>query len=108
MDQGQIRRSLRWAAAIVAIAVLLDTAWTPSDAASTKHPAHIDPALLAQAKTHPMSSFDVIVQAASQKTRLAPHAKANTADRAGKAVKRAGGTHRFSGSDTAGTSSTPW
>ena len=91
VEKQQIHKAMRWAAAIVAIAVLLDTAWTPSEAASKKPQSHIDPALLAQAKAHPTSSFNVIVEATPQKTKLAPHAKANTADRAGKAVKAAGG-----------------
>jgi serine protease AprX len=91
-----IRRSMHWAVAIITIALLLDSAWTPSDAASPKTRGHIDPALLAQAKANPTSFFDVIVQATPQKTKLAPHAKANTADRAGKAVKRAGGTPKRS------------
>ena len=88
---------MHWAVAIITIALLLDSAWTPSDAASPKtRGGHIDPALLAQAKAHPTSFFDVIVQAAPQKTKLAPHAKAKTADRAGKAVGRAGGVARRS------------
>jgi serine protease AprX len=87
---------MHWAAAIITIALLLDSAWTPSDAASPKTAGHIDPALLAQAKANPTSFFDVIVQATPQKTKLAPHAKANTADRAGNAVRRAGGTPRRS------------
>ena len=91
---------MRWAAVIVAVALLLDSAWTPGDA-STKRGSgdgHIDPALLAQAKAHPAALFDVIVQVTPQRTRLAPHAKADTADRAGKAVLRAGGApHRALG-----------
>jgi serine protease AprX len=93
----RIRTAMRCAAAIVAVAMLLDTAWTPSDAAS-RTPSHIDPALLAKAQSHPSSFFDVIVQAAPQKTKLAPHAKADNADRAGLAAIRAGGTpHRALG-----------
>jgi serine protease AprX len=89
---------LRWSAAIVAVAVLLDTAWTPSEAASKSVPSRMDPALLAQARSHPTSSFDVIVQVAPQTTKLAPNAKADTADRAGKAAVRAGGVpHRALG-----------
>ena len=98
VDKLGMRKAMRWATAILAVAVLLDTAWTPSEAASKKPQSHIDPALLAQAKAHPASSFDVIVEATPQKTKLAPHAKANTADRAGKAALRAGGTpHRALG-----------
>lgn len=94
----QIRRSVRWAAAIVAVAVLLDTAWTPSDAATKKTPGNIDPALLAQAQANPATSFDVIVQATPQQTKLAPHAKADNADRAGMAAIRGGGSpHRALG-----------
>src|SRR2546428_2524165 len=97
LDRVRIRRSMRWAAAIITIAVLFDTAWTRTEAASAKSGgSHIDPALLAQAKAHPSSTCDVIVRAARQKTKLAPRAKANTADKAGKAVKRAGGTPKRS------------
>ena len=96
VDQFRIRfrRAVRWAAAVVVIAMLLDSAWTPVQAASKKDPSRVDPALLAAAKASPNSYFDVIVVATSQKTRLAPHAKADTADRAGKAVKRLGATPR--------------
>jgi serine protease AprX len=96
VDQRRIRfrRAVRWAAAVVVIAMLLDSAWTPSQAATPKEPNRVDPALLAAAKASPNSYFDVIVVATSQKARLAPHAKTDTADRAGKAVKRLGGTPR--------------
>jgi len=97
VGRPEVRRVMRWAAAIVAVAVLLDTAWTPSDAAS-KNSSHIDPALLAQAKAHPNSLFDVIVEATSLKTKLSSHAKADNADRAGLAAIRAAGTpHRALG-----------
>ena len=86
----RIRKVVRWAAATVVVALLLDSAWTPIQAASPKTASRVDPALLAAAKASPRSYFDVIVTATAQHTRLAPHAKADTADRAGKAVKRTG------------------
>ena len=83
---------MRWVGAILVVAALVETSWTPADAASEKARQRIDPALLAQAKAHPTSTFDVIVEAKPDSGRLAPGGKATTADRAGKAVKRAGGT----------------
>src|SRR5919204_5265222 len=50
------RRVVRWATAILVVVVLLDNAWTPSDASSSKARSRIDPALLAQAKADPTSS----------------------------------------------------
>ena len=88
------RSVVRWIAAIVVVAVLLDNSWTPGVAASPKAQSRIDPALFAQATAQPNALFDVIVQATPQKTKLARGAKADTTERAGKAVLRSGGTPR--------------
>jgi hypothetical protein len=59
---------MRWAVVVLSVAVLVDTAWTPIDAASPKKPARIDPTLLAQAKANPNALFSVIVEATGPKT----------------------------------------
>jgi serine protease AprX len=89
-DRIRIRRALRAAVVIVAVAVLMETAWTPIQAASKSVVGKVDPALLADARAHPTSMYDVIVQATTPVAPLLPNAKETGADRAGKALLRAG------------------
>ncbi len=91
LDRVRIRKTLRAAVVVITVAFLMDAAWTPSDAAPPSgRTERVDPVLFAQAKAHPAQMFDVIVQAAPATTKLAPHAKDDSAERAGNAVKRAG------------------
>ena len=99
LGQGQIRRSMRWVVVLLSVAVLVDTAWTPGDAATPpKKTARVDPALLAQAKANPNAMFEVIVEATAPKTvkelqakrQQGQNGKNDSADRAGKAVKNTG------------------
>src|SRR6266852_2241252 len=68
LGQGRIRRAMRWVVVLLSVAVLVDTAWTPGDAATPKHTARLDPTLLAQAKANPNAMFEVIVEATQPKT----------------------------------------
>ena len=86
---------MHWACAVVVAVALAETTWTPvADASSAKALQRIDPALFAQAKSHPTTLFDVIVQGAPDRKHVDAREKARSVDRAGKAVQEAGGSPR--------------
>src|SRR6266850_132784 len=109
---------MRWAVVLIALAVLVDTAWTPVDAATPpKKPARVDPTLLAQAKANPNAMFEVIVEATTPKTvrelqakkqqgqgQQGQSGKNDNVDRAGKAVQKTGDAPKRSLGIVGGTS----
>ena len=118
LGPGKIRGAMRWAVVLIALAVLVDTAWTPVDAATPpKKPARVDPTLLAQAKANPNRMFEVIVEATTPKTvrelqakkqqgqgQQGQSGKNDNVDRAGKAVQKTGDAPKRSLGIVGGTS----